>query len=100
MPYAQGLVSFGGNPAVVPTNIISGMKKTLGNILKIEKTETNSIKPGTNVIITDGPFDGYEGIFDSKLSENERVKVLLKLIDNKQIPINIDIEQIKAKKKR
>jgi len=36
---------------------------------------------GAPVKITSGPFAGYEGIFDSRLSGSERVRVLLTLLE-------------------
>jgi len=98
MPHAQGLVSFEGMPAAVPPNIIDGMKKNIGNVHLQGKQHKNQIKPGTPIIVTDGPFQGYEGIFDSMLDENERVKVLLELIDQRKIPIQMDHGQIQTKK--
>ena len=32
----------------------------------------NGLRPGEIVVIQDGPFEGYEAIFDSRLPGNER----------------------------
>lgn len=98
MPYSQGLVCFDGCPAIVPSNIIAGMGKKIGHIFENKTTLKNGIKPGDSVIVTDGPFEGYDGIFDTKLSDKERVRVLLKFLDHKRILININIDQLKIRK--
>ncbi len=57
----------------------------------------DGLVPGVEVKITSGPFAGYDGIFDSRLSGTERVRVLLTLIAKKQYrreqprPILVDI---------
>ncbi|NIW46477.1 MAG: hypothetical protein GWN14_16725 [candidate division Zixibacteria bacterium] len=100
MPYAQNIVSFDGEPAEIPPNIISGLKKKIGNVLAQDNKPSKTIKSGTPVIITEGPFEGYQGIFDSTLDENARVKVLLELIDHKRMPVQIDASLIQARKGR
>jgi transcription antitermination factor NusG len=96
MPHALGLVCFDGIPAAIPSNIIEGMKKNIGNIRAQKKKD--QIKPGTPVTITEGPFQGYEGIFDSRLDSQDRVKILLELIDYRKIPVEMKQGQIKPKK--
>jgi transcriptional antiterminator RfaH len=51
------------------------------------------------VLISDGPFAGYEAIFDARISGSERVRVLLQLLNNqRQVPVELDASQIKQKK--
>lgn len=97
MPHAHGLVSFDGEPATVPDPIINGMKKHIGDILDESHRAKKQIEPGTPIVVTQGPFQGYEGVFDTSLDDNARVKVLLDLIDHRKVPLTIDPEQIKPK---
>ena len=97
MPHAQNLICFDGIPAALPQNIIDGMKKNIGNVYHQKKHNTKRIETGTPIIVTEGPFHGYEGIFDSCLDERERVKVLLELINNRKIPITMNLDQLKIK---
>jgi transcription antitermination factor NusG len=51
------------------------------------------------VVIQDGPFAGYEAIFDTRLPGRERVRVLLKLLQKRQVPVDLPAAQIKLKKR-
>jgi transcription antitermination factor NusG len=94
MPYAQNLVCFDSIPSVVPTNIILGLKKNIGEIYEQGKAHPDRVEPGTRIQVTDGPFKGYTGVFDAHLDEHERVKILLDLIDHKQMPVKLNRGQI------
>ncbi len=52
------------------------------------------------MIIHSGPFAGYEAIFDLRLSGSERVRVLLKMLNNRNLPIELDSQQIEKKRPR
>ena len=98
MPHAQGLVCFDGTPAIVPNNIIDGMKKNIGNIHIQGQRQRKHTKHGTPIMVTDGPFKGYEGIFDCMLDDHTRVKVLLDLVNHRKLPIKMDYGQIQTKR--
>jgi transcription antitermination factor NusG len=51
------------------------------------------------VIIEGGPFEGHEAIF-VRLSGNERVRVLLKLLRGRQMPVELPTGLIQKKKQR
>jgi transcriptional antiterminator RfaH len=76
-PGTTGLVRFGGVPATVPENLIQELKKRLARIEAAKEAEDTGLKPGDRVRIVDGPFAGYEAIFDAHLSGSERVRLLL-----------------------
>jgi hypothetical protein len=44
----------------------------------------------------EGPFRGYEGIFDRNLDGSERVKVLLQLMSDRHVPVEMHMNQIAA----
>lgn len=94
IPGGAGLVSFGDEPACVPDSLIIAIKQ------RIEQLERNSAEcsglfsKGDRVHIHNGVFSGYEAIFDGHLSGNDRVRVLLSLLDNRQIPIVLPAESI------
>lgn len=94
MPHTVGLVSFGGEPAVVPEHLIHAIRRRIEEIAKAGGEVLNGLKQGDRVRIEHGPFEGYEAIFDSGLPGNERVRVLLKLINDRQVPVELDTAQI------
>jgi transcriptional antiterminator RfaH len=99
MPHSLGLVSFGGEPAPIPDNLIYELKKRIQEIAEAGGEVFDGLKPGDAVRIQGGPFEGYEAIFDSRVAGQERVRVLLQFINNQRdVPVELDVSQIEKKK--
>ena len=98
MPYGTGLVVFGGEPAPVPDELIRALRQRIGEIATAGGDLFDGLKPGDSVIIHSGPFAGYEAIFNTRLPGSERVRVLLKMLSSRQLPIELEAGQIKKKK--
>jgi len=99
MPHTLGLVSFGGEPAIVPDNLIHAIRKRVDEINAAGGEVFDGLKPGEVVRISVGPFQGFEAIFDARLPGNVRVRVLLELLGSKrQVPLELDAGQIERKK--
>lgn len=100
MPHAVGLVRFGDEPAVVPDNLVYEIEKRVREINEAGGEVLDGLKAGDKVIIREGPFKGYEAIFDTRLSGSERVRVLLELLSNqRQVPVELDAGQISKGRK-
>jgi transcriptional antiterminator RfaH len=100
MPHAMGIVNFGGEPAVVPENLIHAIRKRVEEIAQAGGELFEGLKPGDIVRISDGPFKGYEAIFDARLPGTERVRVLLELLGNqRRVPVELNTGHIERKKK-
>lgn len=56
------------------------------------------LKIGATVVIHSGPFAGYEALFDARLPGSDRVRVLLKLLKNRQMLVDLPAGQIRPKK--
>ena len=76
-PGLRRLVEFGGQPAIVPDSFVFKIKRRVNYICQEGGLIFDGLVQGALVKITSGPFAGYEGIFDSRLSGSERVRVLL-----------------------
>lgn len=98
MPYGTGLVSFGGEPAVVPDALINAIRSRVGEIAEAGGELFAGIKPGDTIQIRDGPFSGYEAIFDTRLPGSERVRVLLKMLNQRRLPIELEAGLIQPKR--
>jgi transcriptional antiterminator RfaH len=73
-----GVVSFGGQPAVVPAPIISGLKqRCAGGPVQLPK---RPLRSGERVTVVDGPLREFEGIFERYLSGPERIAILLSVM--------------------
>jgi transcription antitermination factor NusG len=94
MPGAVNLVSFDGLPASVPESLINAVEHQVENINTSQKNMLLGLKPGDIVTIHDGPFAGYEAIFDGQISGRERVRVLLSFLQKRQIPVELREGQI------
>jgi len=100
MPHAVGLVRFGDEPAVVPDNLVYEIEKRVREINEAGGEVLDGLKAGDKVIIREGPFKGYEAIFDTRISGSERVRVLLELLSNqRQVPVELDAGQISKGRK-
>lgn len=98
LPHTTGLVSFGGEPAPVPDNLINAIKNRVDEITKAGGEVFDALHKGDLVRINYGPFDGYEAIFDSKLPGTERVRVLLEFLSHRYIPLELDASHLQIKK--
>lgn len=100
MPHAIGLVCFGDEAAVVPDHLIHTIKRKIEEIDEVGGEVFVGLKPGDAVTINEGPFAGYEAIFDTRLPGSERVRVLLRLLSERQVPLELDAGHIEQRKKR
>lgn len=100
MPHSVGLVSFGGEPSIVPENLIHAVRLRVEEIAAAGGEIFDGLKHGDTITIDFGPFEGYEAIFDTRLPGTERVRILLQLLTNQRsVPIELNASHIRKKKK-
>ncbi len=76
----SGLVSAGADPIVVPDAIVSEIRaRGVDDVVEIRELPYNSGQP---VRVVEGPFRGFEAIFERYLSSAERVAILLKTLES------------------
>ena len=98
MPHTLGLVSFGGEPATVPENLLNEIRGRVDAINAAGGELFEDLKAGEPVRISNGPFSGYEAIFDPRLPGSVRVRVLLELLGSRrQVPLEINAGQIERR---
>lgn len=98
MPFSNGLVSFDDVPATVPLHLIEAIRRHVDAINAAGADPTAGLRHGEVVVIKGGPFEGYEAIFDTRVSGIERVRVLLSLLNRRQVSIELPTAQIEKKK--
>jgi len=98
LPGAAGIVSFDGLPSSVPDHMIATIRRRVDEINSAGGELFYGLKSGDTVMIQDGPFSGYDAIFDTRLSGEERVRVFLKLLNRQQFPLELSSRQIRRKK--
>lgn len=99
MPFATGLVSFDGEPAVVPENLVHEVRRRVEEIAAAGGEFFDGLQPGESVRISSGPFAGYEAIFDMRLPGTERVRVLIQMLTDRNMPVELKAGQVERKKK-
>ena len=100
MPNSLGLVQFGGEPATVPESLIHAIRKRTEEIAAAGGELFMDIAPGDKVRIHTGPFAGYEAIFDARLPGTERVRVLLRFLNERQVSVELHAGQIAPDKRK
>jgi transcriptional antiterminator RfaH len=79
MPGVQAIVSAGSDPLAVPKAVVDEIKQRgTDGVVKIEAKE---LAIGERVRVVEGPFRGFEAIFERHLSGAERVAILLSTVD-------------------
>lgn len=91
--YAAGvhsLVKIGGEPLPVPRLIIEEIQRRgEDGIIEIAPPQFNH---GQKISVVEGPFRGFDAIFDHYLSGNERVAILLDAIGATPVRVVLPID--------
>jgi transcriptional antiterminator RfaH len=95
MPHTLGLVTFGGEAAYIPDSLIQALERQISAVNEAGGEIFDGLKRGDKVKIIEGPFSGYEAIFDHRISGKERVRVLLKYLNSdRRVPVEMDTSHI------
>jgi len=79
MAGVRGIVSAGSDPLAVPQAIIDQIRsRGVDDVIELPDQRFGS---GERVVVVEGPFRGFEAIFDRYLSGTERVAILLSAIE-------------------
>jgi transcription antitermination factor NusG len=100
MPFARGMVSFDTEPATVPDPLIQAIRRRVEEVNQAGGELFSGLHKGDTIFIHDGPFAGYEAIFDLRLPGSARVRVLIKLLSDRQVPVELGAGQIRQQKKK
>lgn len=98
MPYSIGLVSFGGMAAPIQAEVIEAIQRRVGDVTRADQVSPDRFSKGDRVVVTEGPFEGYEGMFDTRLSGDHRVRVLLELLNGRSMSAQLDARHLESSK--
>jgi transcriptional antiterminator RfaH len=79
MAGVQGIVSAGCDPLTVPLPVVEEIKRR--GVNGVVKIEPEKFDKGERVRVAEGPFRGFEAIFERYLSGAERVAILLSTVE-------------------
>ena len=89
-PGVQGLVSAGREPLAVPTAIVEELgRRGQDGVVELPP---RAFGRGERVKVVEGPFRGFEAIFERYLSSSERVAVLLDAIESQGVRVVLPVE--------
>jgi transcriptional antiterminator RfaH len=72
------MVEFGGLPAMVPNDLIAALQAN-ENADGLQQLQEPELKAGDKVTVLEGPFAGYQGIYQQHQSR-ERVAILMDIV--------------------
>ncbi|MBI4492096.1 MAG: hypothetical protein HY690_04820 [Chloroflexi bacterium] len=81
-----------GEPTPLPEDFVAALRARLA--LANRHGRISSFQPGDRVVITSGPFQYLEGVFNRSLSPNGRSQVLVQLL-RRLIPVELPEEHLK-----
>jgi len=86
------ILGVGSEPIPISEKVIQTIQERMGenNLVKLE----DGLEKGNLVQFTSGPFKDLMGVFDKKMSDGKRVRVLLSLI-GVDVPVQVSRYQIK-----
>jgi transcription antitermination factor NusG len=94
MPFSRGLVWVGGEPGRISDPIVSALKAQI-ELLEQDGAELEQrYRKGELVRICGGPFEGYQAIFDVMVPGKHRVRVLLKILNDRYFPAELDASSL------
>jgi len=95
LPHAVGLIRVDSQPVDVPVDLISVIQHHLATINAKGGELFYRLQPGDPVAIARGPFAGYAAIFDARIRDTDRVRVLLDLLGSGQVALELQVGQIR-----
>jgi transcriptional antiterminator RfaH len=88
----QSVISFGNGPVPVHDEVLSMIRKRIGADGFVKTID--EMEPGDEVLIKDGPFKGFSGVFDHNIKGSDRSMILL-LTVNYQAHVAVETALIK-----
>jgi transcriptional antiterminator RfaH len=87
------ILGAGNEPVPISERVIQSIKERIvkGNVLRLD----DELKEGDPVQVTSGPFKDLAGIFQKKISDSGRVRILLSLIG---VDVAVQLSQWQIKK--
>ena len=79
-PGVNRVVSFGGQPAVVPEDVLDWLQRHLERIDPRQFHRGLPLRPGDRLRVAKGPLKGVEAIFDQRLSSGDRARVFVEIL--------------------
>jgi transcription antitermination factor NusG len=97
MPFSSGLVRMGGEPAPVPEAVMSAVRARVQAAWRRGGLpEPARFAPGEWVLVREGLFEGYRGLFDLRLPGSARARVLLQVLNDGYVTVEINLGALQS----
>lgn len=90
IPGSIGLVKFGNYVPSVSDHMIDVLKQKISELDYGKQGTRIPYKQGDHLRFIDGSFEGYEAIIDEYIQGSQRVRVLLKMLNDQYISMEIE----------
>ena len=92
-PGTKRFVSFGEEPSPIDDGMVEFLMEKAGKTGIIQTRST--LRPGDEITISGGPFEGLGGIIDSPPDRKGRVQILMNIL-RQQVPVKIPAYWVKG----
>jgi transcriptional antiterminator RfaH len=79
-PGLRRVVAFGERPVSIPDEVIVHLQERVRGLQAAGGLPSHHFRPGERVLITDGPLQGLEAVFQGPMRPSERVRVLIEFL--------------------
>ena len=90
IPQSIGLIMFGDYVPPVSELLLRKIDRKLQSISNAGGLVFETLQNGDPVDIVSGAFEGYEAIFEERISGDDRVRVLLKMLSDRFVPVELE----------
>ncbi|MBN1317465.1 MAG: hypothetical protein JXA42_18430 [Anaerolineales bacterium] len=91
IPGLRRIVTYGNKVVLLPNALIHEIQERL---ITFEMPEKEPFRTGDRVKVVRGPFEGIDVVFDHRLSDKDRVRVFLELINRVHVPLELDLKDL------
>jgi transcriptional antiterminator RfaH len=94
LPGIRTIVETDNQPLIIPDSVIQTLQERLDATTKrVLRKGDWLFQPGQVVQIKDGPFKGFDAVFQKGLSGSERVQILLTCMGS-SVRLNVNVDQL------
>jgi transcription antitermination factor NusG len=77
-PGVSRVVDYGGEPVSIPAPVIEEIRRKVEEVQLLEQDfGAERFRQGDRVRVTKGPFEGFEGMFDTRIGGQARARILV-----------------------
>lgn len=79
-PGVAQVASYGGKPVAIPNRVIDEIRRRVDVVQQEDPFGLGRFQHGDRVRVKSGPLEGYEGMFDTRIGSQMRVRILVEFL--------------------